>query len=511
MIKTEERSFTGLNNRIVPAHWSVRRDTIETRHPKTQKIIAIGNGDDCFRETLLDAIKNAKSTIMLCSFILSDEDIIRAILHAQERQVRCYVLFSTEAQLKKEYQAELSEYDQTSLDNHKRMLDRFAGKILARTNDHLHAKYLLVDIGLPTQKGFISTANFTREALSRNQEIGIILNDEEMAELFDFFRRGFWFEAKQELIRQDVWDPIKTERLRDPPQYKHLKITSSTQTRMKNYIMDIIRQAKGKLYVSSYGFDPQHEVVQLLTEKAAELEIIVLTRPREKNSATIKQLKAVGAEIRSFTYLHSKFIFCPKTKVGIIMTANLEPRGIDEGYEVGVQLDNKAIEELQKIVDEWYEQAPYQWETSKSIQELSKGKILIPQGRDFVERMIEDQEDVKTSQTPQDLTTMQELMELEPDLTPYLKDSYSKKVRLTRTIHPPSLPPKADKVKPKVYHQSKHTSTGKKGKPRFDSFPVPVYRWRNRYYAVIKDWKEFRKIQGDPSLPSNAIFVSNPE
>lgn len=84
MIKQKEQTNTYLNDKEVPSHW---RSLIKEQpvFKDTNKIIPIDKKNNRFRTLLLNSIKNAKQTIMMCSFILSDPDIIDSLLKASER------------------------------------------------------------------------------------------------------------------------------------------------------------------------------------------------------------------------------------------------------------------------------------------------------------------------------------------------------------------------------------------------------------------------------------------
>jgi cardiolipin synthase len=466
MIKTDEQDFIKNINTILPSHWRIQHEEVQTKHPTTTRIIAIGGRDDRFRTLLINAIKEAQQTIMLCSFILSDERIIEELLNAAKRHVRCYLMFSTEAQLAKEYREDMTEFDQQTLEVHKNMLDRLVGKALARTNEHLHAKFLLIDYGTPHQKGFISTANFTYEALTRNQEIGIILTNEEIEEVFDFFRFGFWTESNQELVRLRSWDSVKQEKINPITQKVHIKETTSQVQDIKAEVLDTINKARIQLLVASYGFDEDHEVVNALVQKARTNEITILTRPREKNIPTIEKLFEAGATILGYDFLHAKFVLAPRDLLGIIMTANMERRGLDSGYEIGKLLNDKDNKELQEIIAEWIKHAPLTWEKGGDVQNQRVGKIKVPNGRELIEREIIPEYNLEPEEkTPKALIQMQRMMTEEPTFPTQLVEKVPKVIRLKRIIHPPKLPENAVRVEAKDYWKTQiHDEKEIKGK-----------------------------------------------
>jgi len=508
MIKQKEQTNTYLNDKEVPSHW---RSLIKEQpvFKDTNKIIPIDKKNNRFRTLLLNSIKNAKQTIMMCSFILSDPDIIDSLLKASERGVRCYLLFSTEAQLSKEYKKEQSEFDEKTLKEHKQMLDRLAGKILARTCDHLHAKFLLVDYGNPEQKGFISTANFTKEALTRNQELGVILSDSEINFLFNFFVLGFWVESKNELVRKNNWDAVKLINLKPLKGNNQIFYTTSSNQTLKNELEKIIENETKELVVSSYGFDDEHPIVELLINKAQNINLTIITRPREKNHKVIEKFTNAGAKVVAYDYLHAKFILSPSTNQGIIMTANLESKGLETGYEVGIKITRKYFDELLTISRVWIDSAPLIWYNKTSIKNLEPGTIKIPKGKDYDTIEIIDEFIDEQKIEPQDLHKMEKLLKEEPKLKKNLDNKLPKKIIVKRTIIPPVLPKDAVKVESKQLFTSKKSRRREADvKDKEIKFPFETYRLKNIYYVVVKSLKDLEKLKEFPKFRQTVRIVT---
>lgn len=509
MIKPDIREFEIPNRIEIPDHWRVQTTEKRKIQHSNKRIIPIGYGDDSFRKILIHAIKNAKETIMLCSFILSDEKLIEEIIEATGRNVRCYLLFSTNAQLEKEHKVDKTEFDRKSLESHKRMLDKLVGKALARTNDHLHAKYMIVDHGTPSQKGFLSTANFTYEALTRNQEIGVVLEEREILELFEFFRLGFWTESNQELVRINSWDDVKQKDIQENQHYTCIRTTSGQSVGIKKALQDSIQNAKDNLFVASYGFDNDHTIVQRL-QKYAKIsnKLVILTRPRERNSLAIKNLANAGAIILSYDYLHAKFVYTPNGNINLIMTANIEPRGLDTGYEVGILLNKKDKDEFERILSVWIKSAPLKWERGGKIQNLKPGKIRIPKGYNFEEKeIIVEYGMPEIERTARDLALMKELMKTSPEKGEVSKNLLPQVLKVKRIINPPKIPQNAVKIKAEDYWRQRLSKKELKEK-KIQKFPIQVYKHKKRFYGVVKSWKEFEEVKESEDLPKGLIFVT---
>ena len=63
-------------------------------------------------------------------------------------------------------------------EQHQDMLNRLGGFALFRSAPHFHAKFVLSDPGKRDGAGLLLTANLTKEALERNQELAVELTHE---------------------------------------------------------------------------------------------------------------------------------------------------------------------------------------------------------------------------------------------------------------------------------------------------------------------------------------------
>ena len=127
-----------------------------------------------FVSELIKAIANAKKIVCVCTFLLNDTELVDALLKAAQRGVRVYMFVASEAKLLREIKQD-QDFDKKTLAEHKDLLQKIAGKLWVGTSDSFHAKFILVDPNLEDAKGFLSTANFTKEALTDRIEIGVKL------------------------------------------------------------------------------------------------------------------------------------------------------------------------------------------------------------------------------------------------------------------------------------------------------------------------------------------------
>ncbi len=462
------------NNEIIPNYWAI----LDHKNPeiiRTKKIIPISNDNYKFKSLMTSAINNASETIMLCSFILSDNEIIESLIAAAERNVRVYLLFSTETQLDKEFKEDKSEFDVEMVESHKAFLKKISGKALARSAI-FHAKFLLVDYGLPSQVGFISTANFTSEALSRNQELGVRLQSKsDLDILFSFFQHGFWEEAEME-FHNDSWIGAKTFSLIPIETSDRIVSTSKNNKSLKKKILNLIKSTSGPLIVSSYSFKMDNELTKALIALAKEREITILTRPRFQNLEVLNSFLANGAEIYCYDYIHAKFILAPRENKGIIMTANFDDRGIETGYEVGIVLNPSEIEELKTISNSWIANAQYQFKEGKKIVEIEAKEIQYFEGNELKKFSVITEENIYEEKNPEDLREMSPLSNINSFNFQFNdEDKLIKKVNLKRKIIPPKLPAGARKLKDNPY-------------------PYDLFEFKGQNYLLLKNERALTSI-----------------
>ena len=168
-------------------------------------------------------IKNAKDSIVLCSFLLEKTKITDAILKAVENSIRVYIITASENQLDKIYDLE-NELEDERVVEHKNLLKTLRKKCLIRTAPHFHAKYILIDPKQETRLGFITSANFTQHAFSKNVEIGLQLNRVQIIDLFNLFCYIFWNESKHEYLVEKTLRSVNKPPTNffDTPQLNHI-------------------------------------------------------------------------------------------------------------------------------------------------------------------------------------------------------------------------------------------------------------------------------------------------
>lgn len=327
-----------------------------------------------------DILNNAMDKVVVSTFLLADPEIETAILRTAQRGVRVYVLLASETRLGRE--GPDGEFDRRALEDHKAMLLRLAGNALFRSAPHFHAKFVLADPG-NKPRGVLLTANLTKEALERNDELAVVLAPAEVLELESLARWAMWETAEHEMV-----DP--TDRFRSvqplgkvdhPRPLSSILTTTSSTTTLRKALLELVDKAKAEILVSSFGWDVDHALVQRLCARAREgVAVTVLARIRPAAMPALVALAEAGARVRGFQWLHGKALWVD-TGAGIVMSANLQGHGLDNGFEVGVRLDGDRARALKDRLQAWCESARFTLAASPRLGDVAGRVTLWRDGR----------------------------------------------------------------------------------------------------------------------------------
>lgn len=322
-------------------------------------------------EHLAKAIDKAQEMICFTSFIFQDGLIVEAIERATQRGVKVFVLTST-CHLKQNKWYDIGE--DVKQETFKKLLnEKMQHKALVRCADNIHAKFLLIDPKSDNLQGWLATCNFTEKATKENPELLAVLKKEEIKELFQIFVWHFWKATTYEQDNTNFFRKIKPISRFDLPQLESLLLTSTkgNQTTIRDYSLEIIKTAQTKIVFSTFGFDIEHELGQLLLKKCeAGVEVEIFARNRFKvMEQGLKELAKAGAKIYTHDLLHAKFLMIDE-QVGAIFTANFQERGMDEGFEVGLKLSHNDSVELIQVVERWKSEFAYKGIGNIPLQDL---------------------------------------------------------------------------------------------------------------------------------------------
>lgn len=342
---------------IIPVAWL--KQTPNEHHFTSNGDVMISHSDGRLSQFLVHLINQAQENVLICSFLLAHQAIEDAIFQAAERGVRVYLMLASENRLEKSSD---DEFSQKCEQQHIAMLKRLAGKVFIRSAPHYHAKAVLVDAlnAKHHAKGVLLTANITFEALARNEELAVVLPLQAIEELVSFFRWGFFADAEHQMLDNHKFESVHKKAIEYPKNHQIMCFTSKQENSILEKALHFIQQAKQEIMVSSFGFDENHLLIEKLCEKAKQgISVKILTRIRPTNMNALIKLAQAGAKIYGFQWLHAKALYIDN-KQAMVMSANLQKHGLDEGFEIGIQLHHQAILELKACLDYFISQANYE-------------------------------------------------------------------------------------------------------------------------------------------------------
>jgi len=419
-------------------------------------------------QLMIEAIGKAQDIICVSSFLMNERSLIEAMLNASTRGVRVYLLTS-ELRIEDDLEDEIS---QKFREEHLKLLDEIAGKLLVRTAGHFHAKFIIID---PSDEnnaiGFLLTANLNHKALLGTNELGVIIRGKTVYEFYELFCYAFWNESEHELLEPGRFrDVIRKENINLPP-LSTISFTTNKNTSLKHQIRSFINSSTGELIISAYGFDENYDISDLILQQIQNgRKVIILAPPRPKIMNILKDFQEAGAEVLLNDYHHAKAILVRNNahKEGCIFTANLTAKGLDNGFESGMVVSEDDLLELERILNEWINEFSFVLKTNIPVGEIM-GKILLPENNSLIEKEVKPYLTIDLSEI--EANSVFEIESTEPKSFPHPDSSeLGHEIRYEWTVIPPLLPKGAKRVKT-------------------DS-ELPLYKKKNQTYVVIKNEKE---------------------
>ena len=378
MINPLKRTSTlDLSSEELPPSW-IRRFPTSTDPNETPMRGVWRTGPQLrFRGALVDGLNAAREVALVSSFLLSDTTLAEAMRRAADRGVRVYALTASKQRLGKVL-GEDDDFDRKMAEEHEKLLDGLAGRVLLRSADHLHAKFLVIDPG-PTGRAWLSTANFNK-GLGDNIELGVELDADAASSFATHFQWAFWREADQELRAPGRLVAVKPApgEPRRPDAMGAVHATLKDGTALRDAVLATIGSARRELLIASYGLDAGHASVQaILDARRRNVEVTVLTRPRKVVAQVAALLAASGVRVVGHDKLHAKAIVADGQ--ALVMTANLEPHGLDRGFELGVRLPSATARGVEETLREWSRTFPWEYRPAARRGE-HLGDILLADG-----------------------------------------------------------------------------------------------------------------------------------
>lgn len=437
-----------------------------------------------FRDELVQTVARARDVVVLASFLLTDAALADALLTAAARGRRVYVLTASEAHLQKVI-SEDDVFDARMIAEHKKLLDRLAGKVLLRSADHFHAKLLVTDPDRAAS-GWLSTANFNR-ALEDSVELGVALSDAACRAAAGWFAWAFWMEAERELSSKGRLAKVRrAPAAPERPTPSAIVATARDETSLAEAALRMIRSAERELVVSSYGLSARHEVVQAIVERARSgVAVTVMTRPRPVVAEAVAALAEAGANVLAHDKLHAKAIL--NEREGMVMSANLEASGLDHGFELGVVLAGQGVQELRRTLKDWSAQFPWRYAASASRSDHLGEICLADAGLRTGRREVVAKEEVALS--PVQATSALALDNVpDPEMkAPKPDERYPQQIEYTWDVVAPRLPGKAKELTRTVLKTEKRKGTKDRTVAVQEPYDPPVFEIKKQKFVVLED------------------------
>jgi Phosphatidylserine/phosphatidylglycerophosphate/cardiolipin synthases and related enzymes len=389
LIRSKLFEITKENSMMIQNVWSTEQKEMNKTYKRRKlenRDLTIASDQENIEDLLKKLADNSTDIICVSTFLIEESTFTESLLEASERGVRVYLLTAREEELKQSDE----EFEDNSnkakiIENHKKLLEKFAGKILVRTSPSFHAKFALFDPKNPKKKGIISTANFTKDAMkgSKNFELSADLKPDEIDSHFEQFKYGFWKEAKHEMIQKEKGGELSLQPTKPSPNvplneskinHPHTRTNSKS---LKENINKMIQSAQNELILSAWAFDMGNEVTEEIKKSLKkEIHVKIITRDNEKIMESILDLAKNSAEIITLPKRpHAKFIIADG-KQSIIMTANFSNKGLEEGFETGIILNEKETVDFQTVIEELIKDKKASFKTEINVNELNQGHHL---------------------------------------------------------------------------------------------------------------------------------------
>jgi cardiolipin synthase len=442
---------------------------------------------------VIEMINETQEVICGASFLFSDLLIAEALLEAAKRGVRIYFLTASEHRVKEAPRTD-DFFSEKMCNEHKELLDRLAGKVLLRSAEHLHAKFLLSDPQGIAPRGIMSTANFNL-ALTENVELGVELSEREVDELAGWFNQVFWLEAEHELLEKGKLSAV-TKPPVEPhsPKQNNIVVTAKGELGLQEALLNIVRNAQHSLLVANYGLELGHAVVDAIAEKAQSgIPVTIFTRPRPAVKDAVEQLAKAGAHIVAHDKLHAKVIVGDND--GIVMSANLQRDGLDQGFEVGIKISGRRLADLRQALVDWEKCFPWHYALEALPQE-HLGEIWLADkgGKDGKCEVVAELTHKLPVMTGQDALSLGSLPEPELAL-PEFGNKYPQKVRYQWSVTPPSLPGGAKERKQVVEREQKSKKGNVRKVKKEVSYDPPEHEFNGNVYVVLKPNGDLEKAR----------------
>lgn len=295
------------------------------------------SSDGILKDKISNLIINAKETIFICSFLINDNDIVTHLIEKALKGVNIYILTASEAVINKS-----NNEDYTRHDEHVALLKNLSSeyRILVRTGN-IHAKFIIIDAHIAS-KGLLSTSNFNKEPLSRDGEVGIMLDKIRAKNLANLFIKTFWEKSENELARdgKSLNNVTSKETAIELDDSNTLFTFDDEYNSIKENVIKYIINAQKRIYITSFNYNYKDIEAVLLDKARHGLDIQIIGRQRKILNSNLYKILKDYENVIFYIHgeIHAKLLICDNS--ALLLTANFEEKGIDTGVEVGVEISS---------------------------------------------------------------------------------------------------------------------------------------------------------------------------
>lgn len=332
------------------------------------------NNTSELKEKIISGIRGAESCIKICSFILTDKDVINELFKKLDSSdVAIFILtqlddskFSSSFLTEEEINELFKSSAQTHLNAIGNLYDKGAH---VRASESLHAKFYIFD----NETTLLTSANLTNPSLNINPESGVILTGKtsrDAIKVYDIiYRYGTSYSnfikagGNKRFVTKGTSN-LKSDWFPDASNGFLFTLEKKNRT-IYDKIIHIIDNAKKQITLSSYcivGVENLNEFMNSLTTALKRgVKVNIFCRGmnyRYDHLYSCQLLAKLGCNIYGDLYNHSKGL--SNEKESIIFTANIDGRhGLLDGFEVGAVLTKQQSKSLNDFMDWQIKNAPY--------------------------------------------------------------------------------------------------------------------------------------------------------
>jgi cardiolipin synthase len=114
--------------------------------------------------------------------------------------------------------------------------------------------------------------------------------------------------------------------------------------------------------------------------------------------SALEALAKAGAVVLGFKWLHAKALVVDQREA-MVMSANFQKHGLDEGFELGIVIEDDRLEELLQALQIWQTQAQWQLQTDAKLGEVL-GLVQIWDGKSLNECDVKESRVIDLGETP---------------------------------------------------------------------------------------------------------------